>query len=123
MENTKETTFSYEYSADNAKEAEAILEKYIPQEKSVLDKMKEIDASVNKKATISAISIGVLGALVLGTGMSIIMEAGANFLGVGILIGVIGLGICGYAFLHYQNKLKKERAKVMDEIVRLSKEV
>lgn len=123
MENTNETTFSYEYSAGNAKEAEAILGKYVPQEKSSLEKMKEIDAAVNKKATASAILIGVLGALVLGTGMSMVMEAGANFLGLGILIGIIGLGICGYAFLHYQSKLKKERAKVADEIVRLSKEV
>lgn len=123
MENRIESTFTYEYSADYTKQAEAILDKYVPQEKDALTKMKELDAKVNKRVTGPAIGIGVFGVLVLGGGMSLVMEVGGVFLGIGIAIGIVGLAICGLAFPFYQKKLKKERAKVADEIVKLSKEI
>ena len=123
METRTESTFTYEYSADHTKQAEAILGKYVPQEKDALTKMKELDAKVNKRAAGPAIGIGVFGALVLGGGMSLVMEVGGAFLGIGIVIGIIGLAICGLAFHFYQKKLQKERAKVADEIVKLSKEI
>lgn len=123
MENRTESTFTYEYSADNTKQAEAILSKYVPQKKDALTKMKELDSQVNKRATGPAIGIGVLGALLLGCGMSLVMEVGGNFLWIGIVIGILGMAICAAAFPFYQKKLKKERAKVADEIVKLSKDV
>lgn len=123
MENRADSTFTYEYSAEATKQAEAILRRYVPQEKDALTKMKELDARVNKRATGPAIGVGILGALVLGGGMSLVMEVGGIFFGIGIAIGIIGLAICGLAFPFYQKKLQKERTKVADEIVKLSKEI
>lgn len=123
MENRTDSTFTYEYSAEDTKQAEAILSKYVSQEKDALTKMREIDEKVSKKATIPAIAIGVIGALVLGSGMSLVMEVGGKFFWGGIVLGILGMAICGMAFPFYHKKLKKERANVADEMVKLSKEI
>ena len=72
--------------------------------------------------------MGVVGALILGTGMSLCMtDLGAAMghlaMGTGILVGVLGGAMVSLAFPLYSIILKKERKRIAPEILRLSEEL
>ena len=94
-------TFNYTYSAKEQEEIRNIRKKYAAPEKTE-DKMaqlRRLDAMVTQKATVVSLVFGVIGALILGTGMSLAMTEIGEILGlqgttamlVGILIGIIGI--------------------------------
>ncbi len=120
MENKKESV-SITYSAEEQKELNAIRAKYAPKDSrplTNLDKAKAIDAKVESKGTIAGLAVGIIGALVAGLGMSCVLVW--DKLALGILIGLVGLvGVAG-AYPLYQRVIQKERAKVADEIMKLS---
>lgn len=125
-------TFQYSYSADEQKEILKIKEKYTESqntEKTGYARLKEIDSSVTKKATTTTLTLGIIGALIMGLGMSLIMtELGQilniehNFI-IGVVIGIIGLGMVIISYPVYSLILKKERAKVASEIIAISDEL
>ncbi|MCR5031477.1 MAG: hypothetical protein K6A92_01300 [Lachnospiraceae bacterium] len=117
------TNFEYRYNADRAKEAEAIRRKYVKPEEDKLEVLKALDRKAESKGKIAAMILGVLGALILGGGMSLIMEGAAAFLVLGIIIGVIGLIVLGFAYPVYKNLTTRERAKVADQVEALAKEI
>ncbi len=124
-------TFTYTYSAAQQEEIAAIRKKYAA-EPSPVDKMEQLrklDAGVTNRATVAALVTGILGALVMGTGMSLVMTDLAAKLGMasgllpGIFIGVVGmLGVIA-AYPLYQMVLKKERAKAAPQILKLTEEL
>ena len=120
MENKKEAV-SITYSTEEQKELNAIRAKYVPKGNKPLtnlDKAKAIDARVESKGMIAGLSVGIIGALVAGLGMSCVLVW--DKLALGILIGLVGLvGVAG-AYPLYQRVIQKERAKVADEIMKLS---
>ena len=122
MENKKEAV-SITYSAEEQKELNAIRAKYVPKGSKPLtnlDKAKAIDAKVESKGMIAGLAVGIMGALVMGLGMACVLVL--DKLALGILIGLVGLvGVVG-AFPLYQRVIRKERAKVADEIMKLSEE-
>ena len=72
--------------------------------------------------------LGVVGTLILGTGMSLIMSQLGALLGmlalpVGIVAGLVGLVLVALAYPLYNKILKKERARVAPEILRLTEEL
>ena len=88
-----------------------------------MDRLRRLDQSVAKKATMWSLILGVLSSLVMGTGMSMCMV----FMGVwfvpGIIIGCIGLvGVC-MAYPLYLRILTKERARIAPEILALTDEL
>ena len=74
--NQKQSGFTYTYSAKEQAELKRIREKYTaPTE--VEDKMarlRRLDASVTNTAQVFAIIFGAVGSLILGLGMSLIMN-------------------------------------------------
>ena len=120
MENN---TFNYTYSAKEQAELEKIRKKYMPIEQDKLSYIKKLDKSVGNKATMWSIVIGVIGALIMGTGMSICMVASKSFMVLGIVIGLIGMGIVAVAYPVYTRILKREREKVAPEILRLTEQI
>ena len=120
MENKKEAV-SITYSTEEQKELNAIRAKYVPKGSKPLtnlDKAKAIDARVESKGMIAGLSVGIIGALVAGLGMSCVLVW--DKLALGILIGLVGLvGVAG-AYPLYQRVIQKERAKAADEIMKLS---
>ncbi len=132
MENKE--TFNYTYSAKEQDEIKAIRKKY---EKpiEVEDKMsalRRLDASVTKKATVVSLIFGIIGALVMGSGMSLAMEKTfAEFLGmgettamlVGISVGVVGIILVALAYPIYNGIVKRERERIAPEIIRLTDEL
>lgn len=124
----KKETFQMTYSADEQEEIQAIRKKYVTPEEDKMKQLRSLDAKATSTATSLSIAIGVLGTLVLGLGMSLIMSDFGNILGtlalpVGIIAGIIGMIILGYAYPLYTKTLKKERAKIAPEIIRLTDEL
>lgn len=119
----KNTTFQYTYSAKEQEELKRIRSKYAPKEENKMDLLRRLDAQVYQKATMYAIIVGVIGALILGTGMSCCMVWGGAVFVLGIIVGVIGLAVVGLAYPLYNRTLKKERERIAPEILRLTDEL
>lgn len=125
--------FSYVYSAKDIAELKRIREKYTPQakEEDKITRIRRLDASVIKAAQAVSLILGVIGALVFGFGMSLCMTELADILslsyGVGFALG-ISFGLFGgilatLAYPVYNLIVKRKRAKIAPEIIRLSDEL
>lgn len=126
MENKE--TFKMTYSAQQQEEVNLIRQKYIPKEPDKMERLRALDASVEKKASTVSIAVGVIGTLILGIGMSLAMSDFGAILGsaafaVGIIIGLVGIAVLGCAYPLYNRTLKKERKKIAPEILKLTDEL
>ena len=120
--------FSFTYSAQQQKEVEAIRKKYLPQEADKMQQLRKLHAVPTKKAQTAAIAVGVIGALIMGTGMSVCLTDIGAALGsfamvLGIILGLVGMVMVALAYPIYNHTLKKEREKIAPEILRLSDEL
>ena len=126
-----ESSFKYTYSAKEQDEIKRIRQKYQSQEEDSMTRLRKLDASATSKATVIALVLGIVGALILGMGMSLIMTDLAVLLGmtgmtniiVGIITGVLGVILAGLAYPVYSKVLKREREKIAPEILRLTDEL
>ena len=124
----KEETFTYTYSAKERTEVENIRKKYLPKEEDKMAQLRKLDSIPYQKAQVVSLCFGIIGALILGTGMSICMtELGAALgsLGMllGIVIGLVGMVLAGLANPMNVRVLKKEQDKIAPEILRLTDEL
>lgn len=115
-------TFSYTYSAKEQEEIKKIREKYVPKEADKMEQLRRLDASVTQKGTVVSLVVGIVGALILGTGMSMCMVWTELFV-LGIIVGVIGIAAVSLAYPLYNYVTKKEREKIAPEIIRLTDEL
>ena len=121
-------SFEYTYSAQQRQEVEAIRKKYLPKEEDKMEQLRRLHSIPSQKAQAASIAIGVLGTLVLGTGMSLCMTDLGAALGhlamvIGILVGILGLIMVALAYPLYNRVLRKERQRIAPEILRLSEEL
>ena len=127
MEKNQET-FTYTYSAQQQEEIKRIRKKYSAPEENKMDQLRRLDQRATQKAQAWAIAVGVIGALILGTSMSLAMTELSGFLGgtamfIGIPVGLIGIVLVALAYPLYTRTLKKERQRIAPEILRLSDEL
>lgn len=123
--------FKYTYSAKEQDEIKRIRQKYQSQEDDSMTRLRKLDASATSKATVIALVLGIVGVLILGTGMSLIMTDLAALLGmtgmtnmiIGIIAGVLGSVLATLAYPMYNKVLKREREKIAPEILRLTDEL
>lgn len=120
MENKE--TFSYTYSAKEQEEIKKIREKYVPKEADKMEQLRRLDAGVTQKGTVISLVVGIIGALILGTGMSMCMVWTEMFV-LGIIVGIIGIAAVSLAYPIYSYVTKKEREKIAPEIIRLTDEL
>lgn len=135
MENNKQEQngFTYTYSAKEQEELKLIREKYTPHTavENKMERLRRLDASVTQSAQIVALIFGVIGALILGFGMSLVMTELAEFFGlsrdtamvIGIIVGVAGGIIASLAYPIYHAIAKAKRKKLAPEIIRLTDEL
>ena len=129
MENKE--TFNYTYSAKEQNEIQNIRKKYVAPEEDKMERLRRLDASVTGKATVAALIPGMIGALFLGFGMSLVMSDLSRMIGfgqnmamlIGITIGIIGIALVCCAYPLYHHVIKRERAKIAPEILRLTEEL
>ena len=124
-------SFEYTYSAEQQKEVEAIRKKYLPKEQDKMDLLRKLHNSASQKAQAWAIALGTVGALILGTGMSLTMTELGQVLGmhqnvsmaIGVTTGLAGMILVALAYPLYNRVLKSQREKIAPEILRLSDEL
>ncbi|MBP3479402.1 MAG: hypothetical protein J6K03_07970 [Oscillospiraceae bacterium] len=126
MENKE--SFSFTYSAAQRQEIESIRKKYLPNEENKMEQLRRLHNSATKKAQGWSIALGVIGALILGTGMSLTMTelgrlAGEYALVIGAAIGLVGMIMVALAYPVYNRVLKKERERIAPQILRLTDEL
>ena len=127
----KKNGFFYTYNAAQQQEIESIRNKYTHREGSPLERLRKLDQTATQKAQAASLALGVLGALILGTGMSLLMTdlyrqlaMGSGLaIVIGLLAGLVGIVMVALAYPVYNRVLKKERERIAPEILRLSDEL
>ena len=120
--------FNFTYSAAQQQEVEDIRKKYLPKEEDKMEQLRKLHAIPTQKAQAASLAVGIIGALIMGTGMSLAMtEIGAALsslaMVIGILVGIVGMVLVALAYPLYNRVLKKQREKIAPEILRLTDEL
>ena len=121
-------SFEYTYSAAQQKEVEEIRKKYLPRKEDKMEQLRKLHAIPTQKAQAASLAVGIVGALIMGTGMSLAMTDIGAALGslamvLGIFAGVAGMVLAALAYPAYNRVLRKQREKIAPEILRLSDEL
>lgn len=119
----QKNTFEYSYSSKKQEEIEKIRNKYMVQEENRLDQLRKMDREVERPGTIASIAIGVIGTLIMGSGISICLVGARTYLALGIIIGFIGMAVLGTAYPIYKSITKKQKEKLGPRILALSEEL
>ena len=111
---------------DNSFLAEKIRSKYTEKEYTELDELKALDQKVRRPANIIAYVIGIIGAIIMGMGMSLIMTDIGSSIGIentiipGLVIGAVGLILSLVNYPLYKSNLNSRKKKYAQEILSLS---
>lgn len=131
MNNNEKSDFSYTYSAKEQQEIKNIRQKYTAHEEDKLETLRNLDRSVTCKSSAVAVTVGVIGALLLGLGMSLFMTDLGESLGfignlpliIGVAVGIVGIVTVCTAYPLYNHTVNRERDKITPEILRLTDEL
>ena len=108
---------------------EKIRTQYMEKESTELDALRKLDARVKKPANVFAYVFGSLGAIIMGSGMSLVMTDIGSKIGMtevmvpGIIVGVIGMLMVIANYPIYKKILGSRRKKYADEIMALSDKI
>lgn len=116
-------TFEYNYSAKRAREVEAIRRKYEEPAEDKFEQLKALDRKAERRGQILSIAIGIIGTLVLGTGMSMVMVGQVSYFIPGIVIGIAGAVAISAAYPIYKKVTKADRDKVAGQVLALVKQI
>lgn len=123
--------FEYKYSAKQQEELNAIRKKYLPKQEQEEDKMetlRRLDSQAEQLGIIVALTLGVVGVLVFGGGMSLALvlpEGLAVILCyvIGIALSISGIFLMALAYPAYKKITKAQREKIAPQILRLTEEL
>ena len=114
--------FEYTYSAEKQSEINAIKQKYMPKQtddrEEAMKRLRKLDSSCERTAQITALTVGIVGTLIFGLGLTFCLEWSNLILG--IVLMVVGAAIAVPAKFIYDKVLKSRREKAAPEILRLS---
>ena len=122
---TDNKSFEFTYSAQDQKEIDTIRRKYGLDQKEnkdvTMEELRRLDRSAERPGMITGLSVGIIGTLILGTGMSMaLMKSGSLFV-LGIIIGIIGIALAISAYPLYNRITKKRRAEIAPQIEEISR--
>ena len=114
----------------NQNEKEFLVQKirtqYTENEHTQLDALKELEREVKRPANVFAYIFGSIGALIMGSGMSLVMTDIGRIIDVkngmlpGILIGIVGLFMVVINYPIYKSILDARRKKYAEQIIEMS---
>lgn len=108
---------------------EKIRTQYMEKESTELDALRELDAKVKRPANVFAYVFGSVSALIMGSGMSLVMTDIGETLGMsnamvpGIIIGVAGMLMAVSNYPIFKRILGNRRRKYADEVIALSNKI
>ena len=117
----------------NRNDQEFIVEKirtqYTEKENTQINELKALDAKVKRPANVFAYAFGSISAIIMGSGMSLVMTDIGNIIGIesamtpGIVIGVVGMIMAIINYPIHKSMLASRRKKYADRIMKLSDEI
>lgn len=121
-----EDKFDFSYSApteEERREIESIKRQYTPapEKEEKLEKLRSLNNKVTKPPMVAGISIGIAGALIMGLGMTMVIEW--DIMLWGVIVGVLGLAVAGVAYPIYRAILQRNKNKYGQKILELSDEL
>lgn len=119
----EEQIMSNQFDATNKEQVKAhnIRRQYINRENNKLEQLKILDSKVKAPGRIVSSILGVVGALTMGAGMSLIMVwENMNY---GLLLGIPGLIIVLVAYPIYGVITRNRKKRYADQIMKLSDEL
>ena len=102
---------------------------YTEKQDSALDTIKALDRQVKRPAEVFAYIFGSVSAIIMGSGMSLVMTDIAKTLGItnampiGIVIGVVGMLMAIVNYPIYKRMLAARRERYADQIIALSDKI
>ena len=114
----------------NRNDKEFIVQKirtqYTEKENTQLDALKKLDAKVKKPANVFAYVFGSIAAIIMGSGMRLVMTDIGETIGIadamipGVVIGIVGMLMAIINYPVYKKYLASRRKKYAKEIIALS---
>ena len=111
---------------------EKIRTQYVEKEVTELDGLRALDAKVKRPANVFAYTFGSIGAIIMGAGMSLVMEktvaawlslGTAEAMALGIGVGIVGLIMTLVNYPIYGRILSSRRKKYAGEIIAMSEKI
>ena len=102
---------------------------YTEKEHTGLDELKALDKKVKRPANVFAYIFGSISAIIMGSGMSLVMTDIAETVGIenpmlyGIIIGIVGMFMAIVNYPIYKGILSSRRKKYADKIIALSDKI
>lgn len=102
---------------------------YTEKEHTELDELKELDQKVKRPANVFAYIFGSISAIIMGSGMSLVMTDIGTTIGMenamvpGIVIGVAGMLMAIINYPIHKSVLASRRKKYADQIMKLSDKI
>lgn len=102
---------------------------YTEKEHTQLDTLRELDTKVKRPANVFAYVFGIISAIIMGSGMSLVMtDIGSslsidNAMVIGIVIGIVGMLMAIVNYPIYKGILNSRKKKYADRIMKLSDQI
>ena len=102
---------------------------YTEKEHTGLDELKKLNTKVKRPANVFAYIFGSISAIIMGSGMSLVMTDIAEMVGIenpmfyGIIIGIVGMFMAIINYPIYKGILGSRRKKYADKIIALSDKI
>lgn len=107
--------------------AEHLANEYAPKDTSKVVALRKLDAKAKMPATVFTYTLGIISALIFGTGMclsmNVIGSGSVTMTILGIIIGVIGMIGVSVNYPIYKKMLASGKQKYAFEIIQLAKEI
>ena len=109
--------------------AQKIRAQYTEKQYTELDALKALDGKVKKPANVFAYTYGSISAIVMGSGMSLVMTDIGAIIGLesamvpGIAIGLIGMAMALTTYPIYKKLLSSRKKKFAPQILELSEKL
>ena len=111
---------------NQSKYIEKIFKQYTTKEPTELDNLKSLDKKVKTPAKVFTYIFGIIGSLILGTGLCLAMQVigGTTPLMItGIVIGIVGIIMVSINYSIYSKILSKRKSKYADQILQKSNDL
>lgn len=102
---------------------------YMKKESTELDALKKLDTKVKRPTNIFAYIFGSISAIIMGSGMSLVMTDIGTTLGLsdtmvpGIIIGIVGMLMALLTYPIYKKLLNSRKNKYANQILVLSEKI
>lgn len=120
MENS---TFTYQYSAAQSREAAAIRKKYVSQEIDKMEYLRRLDEQVQGAGMIESLCVGIIGCLIFGIAMCFGLGVFGAMWWPSIPLGLLGLAAMLPAYPLYRYLYHKKKEELAPKILALTEEL